>query len=159
MKLATTLELAHINIRREKEGEDDGPVATDLKFVGSVPVDALEGLFSTPTGFDFALGSLYRDDGELVTHDVASMTLAREGLGVALNIHAGLNTSIVFEGADVNRIRLSPQPGRVVDVALRVQCRPNNGDLVKLAEFLGATVELNLQASQTELDLSSDAKA
>lgn len=157
MNIEHELTLAHLNLRREKEGENAGPVAADVKLVGKdVPLAACAGLFSTKTGFEAALGKLYRKDNEMVTVDIESIRLAREGVG----IHASLttvvgNVTLTFAGAQFNKITITPKPGRVVDIAARLQVRPTHEQAAMLAELLENTLRVKIAQAQGNLPLEA----
>lgn len=153
MKWKTLLQLEHLNVRREKDGDDDGPVATDLKLTGTVKAEALLDLFSTQAAFDYALGSLYRPDGEMVTHDIARILLAREGIGVQVRLATEFSEPMDFEGAILDRIKLKPLPGRSVEVCVRVVVKPRPAQLAQLADSLGQDLTLDISQRQSSLAL------
>lgn len=160
MQLHAKLKLSHLNVRREKEGAESGPVAVDIKLTGQLPLEACASLFATKAGYTALLARLYRTDGELVSSDLQTMTLSREGVGVAASLQSDLgNVSLVFEGAQFNKLRLSPLAGRVVEFSGRLQVKPNDGQLSQLGTLLSAEVTASIAQRQSELVLEAPMQA
>lgn len=157
MHLEAELKIAHLNVRREKAGEDDGPVAMDVKLSGVLAIDAIAGLFATPAGFA-QLTSLWQPNGELATVEWSGLTMAREGSGLEISFTTLVAESeIKFTSAKLNNIRLTPKPGKVVDFVARTQLTPSDGQITELVELLGQSVGVSVVQPQMEMPLDQAA--
>ncbi len=154
MKLKAELQIANINVRREKEGENEGPVALDLKLAGSIALADIAELFSTPTGHK-AVADLYTEDGDLRTHDIKTIELAAEGVGVMVGINTGIKSMLDFDCADVNKIKLTLKPGRLIDMAMRLQLKPTKGQIAALTDLLHESTTIHIESKQGELGLET----
>ncbi len=155
MKLKANLIFSHLNVRREKAGEEEGPVAIDIKLTGDVPIAALELLFGTAAGYVQLLENLYRDDNELVTNDLAGMRLNVEAENMEGRIIWGLSESnhLDFKKSKLNNISIVPKAGRIAEFTGRLQLNPQNGELAQYGKLLGEAVELDISPMQQALDL------
>lgn len=153
MKLMANLKIANVNLRREKAGDDEGPIAVDLKLTGTMPPEQLESMFTTKASYKRLLGELWDKDSELVTHDLSHLVLAREGVGVTATLQPEFTDPIEFDGAELNRIRITPQGGRQVDFVARLQVHPTNDQVKRLAEMLDDHVNVVIHQRQQGLDL------
>lgn len=155
VKIKAALMLAHLNIRKEKAGEDEGPVACDVKLSGEIGFKEVKNLFSTKSAFE-VLAGLYQKGGELITHDIATMRLAGEAKNVEASLAVEGGGKVTFEGAKLNKISLQPKPGHIVELSLRLQVHPSGDQHAKLAELLGSTVILEANATQLDLHLDQE---
>lgn len=159
MKLEVTLELSHLNVRREKQGDENGSVAADLKLSGQAPIAKLRGLFSTKASFERLLESLYTKEGELVSSDLTSLKLKTEAHSIRIELSNQdelKQETTVFENAELNKVVISPLAGRVADVSLRLQVKPSDPQIAALAELLMEIVTLNVDSLQMELPVERD---
>lgn len=146
--------VAHVNVRREKAGDTEGPIAIDLKFTGDARPEVLKTLFATDEGYNHVLGNFFGDSGEMVSHDVGSITLRREAIGHRMTITAGLSqTTIGIEDCKVDKIKLTPEDGPLVGYSLRVQVKPTTELIAQLSGLLERQVTVEIEHKQTELDL------
>lgn len=168
MKLEAEMTLSHLSLRREIEGEGDGPVAADIKLTANMAPGKVSGLFASKTSFEQLLKSLYRDDGELVTSDLDSMVLAREYTGVEVNLDTLHGKKPVeFADAKLNKITLEPKAGRVVGVTLRLQVHPTGEQVARLSDMQKMTVNaickggelVKAEEKQTKMDLATGPEA
>lgn len=151
--------VAHLNVRKEKAGEDDGPTACDVKLKATLGVAAVKGLFGTSHSFETVLGNLWTSKGEMASSDVQEITLNRQltGCRVALKPEADAGES--FDGCDLNKIRLKPIAGNQVEVSMRLQCRPDEEQFAWLAKRLNYDVRVTASVKQGSLDLQPKAEA
>lgn len=150
--------LANVNVRREKAGDEQGPVAVDLKFQGEAHPDALKEMFATGAGFDTVLGSLFDEDGEMASHDVDSIRLTRTAVGHSCTIETGLNAVLELETVDADKVVLLPKDGPVVAYSFRVKFKPSPEQLGEISKLLEQQVKLTLARKQSELDLKKPEK-
>jgi len=157
MHLTTEATLAHLNPRREKAAEADGPVAFDAKITATLPLDALAGLFATELGLQ-QLASFYRDDGELATGEWEQHTMARKGSGLEATFAGPISGSdLTFRGVELDKIRLKPEGGRKVAMTARLILHPSQDQVGTLCEWLNQTVLLTITQPQMELPVDSAA--
>lgn len=158
MKINLELTLAHINLRREKEGEEEGPTAADLKLTGDLPIEQLEGLFSTKASFENLLARMFRSDGELVSGDLGSLRLTKEGENLTAEVRSIFEKQgQQFEGAALNKITLTPKSGRHAEVTLRLQVKPSSKQLGRLGESLHHVMVVRTEPRQGELPVDEAA--
>ncbi len=158
MQLQSEFTIKHVNIRREKAGEEQGPVAVDIRLGAKIAPAELHGLFATQASFDRILGQLWNDEDELTTSDLDKITLQRAGVGRLVDLIPQVsNDKLRLEGADVNKITLKPEAGRLVDVSLRVQAKPTKEQIARLSEWLGCSLNVAVSQRQAELPLQSGA--
>lgn len=159
MKLKANLKFASINVRREKEGNEEGPIAIDIGIAGPMQIDLLQDLFSTRKSFDVLLAKLYDESsGELVCGDLASMKLKIDAMNVCVTITTSelKPRSFVLKDCEFNEVKLEPVSGRVCDFKGRIQCKPSKEMLADLSQLLHETLEFDLSPAQSNLDLDSD---
>lgn len=158
MKLDTTLTLAHLNLRREKAGDEDGPIAVDLKFTGDVRPEALAGLFTTEAQFRRILGDRWDKDNDLTITDSTVIKLNVEGLGVTIELNAEISkTQLRWTEANVDSIVLETKPGRVIGLKLRAQVHPTKEQVAQLTDWHSADLLVSLWSRQHDLDLQQPA--
>lgn len=146
--------VAHLNVRREKAGDEEGPVALDIKLTGDARPEDLKQLFATDEGYKHVLGNFFDESGEMVSHDVSTITLRREAVGHRMAIIFGLSdTTIDIETCDVDRIKLTPDDGPMVGYSMRVQVKPSAATLAELSALLERQVTVKIEHKQSELDL------
>lgn len=152
MNFTGALNIAHLNVRKEKSGEDKGPVAVDIKLSGEVGIKAISGFFSTKSAFG-VLDGLYLKGGELITNDVASLRLAGEAKDVkaSIAVEGAPGQPVSFMGAKLNKIVLLPRAGRTVDLTARLQVYPTPDQHARLAELLESTVLVDLHSANMDL--------
>lgn len=157
MHLTTEAVLAHLNPRREKAGENDGPVAFDAKITATLPIDALGGLFATELGLQ-QLAAHWREDGELVTGEWALLTLAREGSGLEATFSGPISgTDLTFRAVELDKIRLKPEGGRKVALTARMILHPSQEQVGQLCEWLNQTVLVAITQPQMEIPIDQAA--
>lgn len=148
--------IQNVNVRREKAGDDEGPIAIDLSLSGTAKPDELTGLFATKASHKRLLAQLFDADGELVTTDLARIALAREGVGCSVALTTPSGEKVEIDTADVNKIVLQPQAGMVVDWKLLVQFKPNDDQRAAVTAMIGRTVDVDVARRQGELELSRE---
>ena len=154
MKLEMTLNLAHLNTRREKAGEDDGPVAVDIKRKGEVKPENCKDLFSTDASFDKLLGELWDKNGELTTSDLGSMRLNREAQDCNIVLETEISKSALkFETGGLSKVTLKPLAGKLIEIGLRLQVHPKPEQYGTLCEWLGHDLDISVKKKQGELSL------
>lgn len=154
MKLDTTLTLSHLNIRREKAGDEDGPIAVDLKLTGDVRPEDIAGLFTTDAQFRRILGDRWDKDNDLTITDSTVIKLNVEGLGVTIELNAEISkTQLRWTEANVDRIVLETKPGRIVALKLRAQVHPTKDQVAQLSDWHSADLLVSLWSRQHDLDL------
>lgn len=159
-QLDVMMNMAHMNLRREKAGEDEGPVAADLKLTAEIGVDALKGLFSTKNAFDTVMGAMWTAKGELATSDVDTITVARELTGCKVTLKAGDHgTAEDFDSGEVNKIRIKPLAGKCCELTIRLQVHPSDEQVAWLAEHYGYDLRVTVAQRQQSLDLQAGASA
>lgn len=158
--LDAVLNFAHINVRREKAGEDDGNVAVDLKLSGELGVDALKGLFGTKTSFERITGNIWTKDGDLASTDLGEIKLTCElsTCQVALKVPDS-NDEETFETGELNKVRIKPLPGRTCEVAMRLQLHPTEDQIAWLSSHLGYDLHAKVAKRQGELNLQKPSTA
>jgi hypothetical protein len=150
-KFNAVMEVSNINIRREKAGEDEGPIAIDVTLKSEMGHKAVKGLFHSDHGYKDVLGQLWTEKGELACVDVDMIRLSREMTGAKVSLKTELGHGVDFEHANVNKIQLVPKPGNIVDVKLRVQSNPTAEQIAKLSEFHGHEIKVVVVQRQGEL--------
>lgn len=167
LSLDATLALENVNVRLEKNGEEDTTVACDLKLVGSLTLEQMRGLFSTDTAFNALLGNLYNKDGEMVTGDLDTLKLAKEFSKVKVSLVGENDTKLAFKDAEVNKIIIAPLAGRHGEVSMRLQIKPTHEQHGDIAEMLGSLVRIKASGrlkqeddpKQSKMTLDSGAAA
>lgn len=158
MKLDTTLTLSHLNLRREKAGDEDGPIAIDLKLTGDVRPEVLSGLFTTDAQFRRILGDRWDKDNDLTITDSTVIRLNVEGLGVTIELNAEISkTQLRWTEANVDSIVLETKPGRIVGLKLRAQVHPTKEQVAQLTDWHSADLLVSLWSRQHDLDLQQPA--
>ncbi|ULQ46961.1 hypothetical protein JN531_001435 [Flagellatimonas centrodinii] len=150
-KVNAMFEVSSINIRREKAGEDEGPIAIDVTLKAELGNKAVKGLFHSDHGYKDVLGQLWTDRGELACVDVDQIRLTREMTGASVSMKTELGHGVEFEHANVNKVQITPRPAGLVDVKLRVQANPTAEQIAKLTEFHGHEIRLVVMQRQGEL--------
>lgn len=153
MKILSAFTIAHLNIRREKAGEEEGPVACDLKLSAELKSEAVASFFSTDASRRRVLDSLWNDDGELTTTDVAKIALATGIKGGTLTLKSEFSAAETFEAADIDRVTLVPRAGWTCEVSMRAQVNPSAEQIGRLSELLGCEVHIAADRKQGELEL------
>lgn len=160
MKLDTNLTLSHLNLRREKAGDEDGPIAVDLKLTGDVRPEDIAGLFSTDAQFRRILGDRWDKDNDLTITDSTVIKLNVEGLGVTIELNAEISkTQLRWTEANVDSIVLETKPGRIVGLKLRAQVHPTKDQVAQLTDWHSAELQVSLWSRQHDLDLQVPEKA
>lgn len=158
MKFDATLNLSHINLRRERAGDEDGPIAIDLKFTGDVRPEVLSGLFTTDAQFRRILGDRWDKDNDLTITDSTVIRLNVEGLGVTIELNAEISkTQLRWTEANVDSIVLETKPGRIVGLKLRAQVHPTKEQVAQLTDWHSADLLVSLWSRQHDLDLQQPA--
>lgn len=148
-KFNAVMEVSNINIRREKAGDEDGPIAVDVTLKAELGEMAIKGLFHSNAAYEKVLGRFWEKDGELACIDVGAIKLTRELEG---KIKIGPDIGFIeFEHGQVNKAEIRPKPARLVDVKIRVQANPSSEQIAKLTEFHGKEVHLVFVQRQGEL--------
>lgn len=150
--------LANVNVRREKAGDEQGPVALDLKFQGEAKPEALREMFATGAGFDVVLGSLFDEDGEMSSHDVETIRLTRTAVGHSCTLETGLTGVLQLETVDADKVVLQPKDGPIVGYSFRIKVKPTPEQLGELSKMLEQEVKVTLARKQSELDLKKPEK-
>lgn len=155
MKIHSTLQLTHVNLRKEMAGDEPGRTAATLSFKGTLSEDAVKPFFSTEASYKKVLGQLWNKDNELATNDIKSIPLAVGIVGGKASIE-GFGDKQEFDETNVDDVVLTPQPGRQVDVALKMSVHPDAESLWFLAEVNRRTVTLTCVPSQMSLPLDAE---
>lgn len=93
MQLIAELNLSHVNLRREKQGEDDGPIACDLKFTGDAKPEELKGLFTTDAQYRRLLAERWDVDNDPTVTDSTSIPLEVKAVGCTIELSAALGAA------------------------------------------------------------------
>lgn len=158
--LDAVLNFAHINVRREKAGEDDGNVACDLKLSGELGADALKGLFATKNSFERVTGNMWTKDGELASTDLGEVKLTAELTTCRISLKVPDSTDEeVFDAGELNKVRIKPLAGRVCEVSMRLQVHPTEEQIAWLSSHLGYDLHAHVAKRQGELNLQRTAAA
>lgn len=151
MDIALAVTVKNLNLRREGAGEDEGPLAYDVKITGTTnDPTKLEGVFSTPASHQLILMSQWRDDNELATQDLEQIPLRIEHSGLRCTLKdpetdpdqeeldLGDEKPQPFEisSCKLSKIKLTAKPNRIVDFAWRLQFYPTPEQISRLAELL-----------------------
>ncbi len=159
MKVDLSLELAHLNVRREREGDQQGSVAADLKLVGEAPISKLRGLFATDAAYNTLLKGLYQENGELICGDLDTMRLKTEAHDVHASLDAPNNlkdSQVVFKNAQLNKITIAPKSGKVAAISMRLQVKPGEHQLEPLSNLLMEVIGLSISSMQMELQTDDE---
>lgn len=159
MKLDTTLTLSHLNLRREKAGEDEGPIAIDLKFTGDVRPEEVAGLFTTEAQYRRVLGDRWDVDNDLTITDATKIPLSVEGIGVTIELETEIaGVKLRWPEGNVDGIVLEAKPGRLLGLKLRAQVHPTKEQVAQLTDWHSADLKVSLWSRQHDLDLQEPAK-
>lgn len=155
MQLDATLTLANLNIRREKAGDDEGPIAVDLKFTGDVKPEEIKGLFTTEAQFRRLLGDRWDVDNDLTVTDSLRIPLEVEGVGCTFELKTELSEKpeLRWTEANVDSITLETKPGRVVGIKLRVQVHPTKEQVAQLTDWHSMDLDVSVWSRQHDLNL------
>ncbi len=159
MKLQAEMNLAHLNVRREKAGDEEGPIAIDLKLTGTLPIAKLEELFATIVGYNVMLANIFREDGELIAADMESFTLSTENENMEGQLQWGLlkeKNKVAFKKASFGSIRITPIAGRQAELSCRLQINPSKNELSSIASVLGEQVDVTIAPMQGSLELQNE---
>lgn len=160
MKLDTTLTLSHLNLRREKAGDDEGPIAIDLKFTGDVRPEDVSGLFSTDAQYRRILGDRWDGDNDLTITDATKIPLSVEGIGVTIELETEIaGVKLRWPEGNIDGIVLETKPGRLVGIKLRAQVHPTKEQVAQLTDWHSADLKVSLWSRQHDLDLQVPEKA
>lgn len=165
MKFQATMRVDHLNIRREKAGDGDGPIACDVKLSAELALDRIAPIFTTPDGFKAALGNLFTDTGELACADIGTLLLTTAAAKQNVQIDDGgiegedQHAPFDFDDATVDNVRIEPKAGRKAALTLRLQVKPSESQLGPLAALLGALVSFSCDQPQLELALGNELAA
>lgn len=144
MQFSHELKLAHMNIRIEKRGKDDGERAIDLKLQGSVQADDLRGLFPTQSDFDVLFGNRWDEKGQPTTAANSALPLDLIGVGQVLRFEPAFADPMEFESVTVDNIHLKLLAGRVVDISMRAQSNPTDDQVGTLSSWLKRGMQLSI---------------
>ena len=154
VKFSAALLVAHLNVRREKAGEEGGPVAADIKLTGLVKSADLVDLFTSDRSAA-VLEGMYDAEGNIVAGDIETLKL-RTGLkSVRATLKPKGGDAVKFDGAELNMLKLTPQIGRTVEVSMRLQVNPTHGQVADLSDLLNVEVKASLEGMQAELDFDA----
>lgn len=160
MKLDTTLTLSNVNLRREKAGDEEGPIAIDLKLTGDVRPEDVAGLFSTDAQYRRILGDRWDADNDLTITDATKIPLSVEGVGVTIELETEIaGTKLRWTEGNVDSIVLETKPGRLIAIKLRAQVHPTKDQVAQLADWHSADLKVSLWSRQHDLDLQVPEKA
>lgn len=160
MKLDTTLTLSHLNLRREKAGDDEGPIAIDLKFTGDVRPEEVAGLFTTEAQYRRVLGDRWDIDNDLTITDATKIPLSVEGIGVTIELETEIaGVKLRWPEGNVDGIVLEAKPGRLIGLKLRAQVHPTKEQVAQLTDWHSADLKVSLWSRQHDLDLAEPVKA
>lgn len=160
MKLDTTLTLSNVNLRREKAGEDEGPIAIDLKLTGDVRPEDVAGLFTTDAQYRRILGDRWDGDNDLTITDATKIPLSVEGIGVTIELETEIaGVKLRWPEGNIDGIVLETKPGRRVGIKLRAQVHPTKEQVAQLADWHSADLKVSLWSRQHDLDLQVPEKA
>lgn len=153
MKLKATLRLAHLNLRREKAGEGDGDIGTDLKLTGQLHLEDLRGLFGASDDHAYALlDGLYDGEGNMRSLAFKDFALSAKGTGVEVRLKTEIaGVEVKFREAEVDQFVLAPQQGRQIELTFRVKANPSDMQVASLAEMLKTDLDVTLTKKQGEL--------
>jgi hypothetical protein len=158
---AQKAKLANINLRGEKHGQDTVP-ACDLSLVIEAPntiLDLLEPGMSEafytvdkdPQQKQLIEGGIQRT--KLRFPKLGPLSLDRELVGYTVTIPHGLDDDAFVTQAKINSFKATLKEGGTVELGLRVQFEPEDGDIDMLAQHIQQSVEVTLTppAAQPEL--------
>jgi hypothetical protein len=151
VRFTAALLVAHLNVRREKAGEEGGPVAADIKLTGLVKSADLQHLFTSDRSAA-VLEGMYDAEGNIAAGDIETLKL-RTGLkSVRAHLKPKGGEAVKFDGAELNQLKLTPQLGRTVEVSMRLQVNPTHKQVADLSDLLNIEVKASLEGMQAELD-------
>lgn len=154
VKFSAALLVAHLNVRREKAGEEGGPVAADIKLTGLVKSADLVDLFTSDRSAA-VLEGMYDAEGNIVAGDIETLKLRSSLKSVRATLKPRGGAQVKFDGAELNQLKLTPQIGRTVEVSMRLQVNPTHAQVADLSDLLNIEVRATLDGMQGELDLAS----
>lgn len=155
MKVLSSFTVSHVNLRREKSGEEDGPVACDLKLTADLKSEAVASYFSTDASRRRVLDSLWNEEGELTTTDVQKISLTTQIKGGTLTLSTEFSAPEKFDTADVNKVTIVPKSGWTCEVSMRAQVNPSAEQIGRLSQLLGCEVHVAADRKQGELELQN----
>lgn len=159
-----TVSVSNVNLRRERAGKKNGPIAVDVSIAGfETPEKKLEGIFSTKASYEKLLGGLFDKDGELRTSDLRRQTLNIEGHGMVLsmqplNEEGEVDTEqgpIDVRPATIDNFVIDLKAGGLVDWSARVRFLMENVNpsLEDVAELMRTDIVLDASPAQRALEL------
>ena len=154
MKVEAAFVVAKVNPRREKAGEDSGPLACDVKLTNTLGSKAVRDLFQTEGSASLFLEKMWSELGELVTTDISKIELSGEIKQGEAKITTEFDSAgMIFREAKLNKIKLIPKPNRVVEVECRLQVYTNPNECGRLCEMTGTEIVMKCESVQGDLDL------
>lgn len=159
MNLEAMLHFSNFNTRTEKHGSEKKVPASDLKFTGAVSLETVKPLFATEAAFNKVVGQLFRKDGELFCMDVDTISLRTEGVGVTAELTTDLGKSkpIKLSEGTIDKIKLTPKPGKVIELSFRLKCKPTPEQIGQLYEMQDTDMKIKA-GGQAQLPLEDDAE-
>lgn len=155
MKVLAQFQISHINIRREKAGEEEGDLGCDISLKSTVKADAVASFFSTESSRRRVLDDLWNEDGELTTTDVSKIGLTTKIEGGTLSLKSEFSAAESFDPANLNKVSIVPIAGGMVEVSMRAQVNPTSEQLGRLSNLLGCEVHVIADRKQGELELQA----
>lgn len=149
-------QIAHINVRQEKHGEEQ-VTALDIKVVVDVPNDFLS--YLDPT-LKWSLYTKTPGQDDLI-EDKTHLPHLRYGAITDLKWHGSMEkAAVTLHGAkrshdieleaDVDKLVLSPRDGGTVGISFRVQVRPDPGMVAKIIAMLGIECKVTVTPHDEE---------
>lgn len=158
MRFQAQMNMAHLNVRREKAGDGPGDIAADLKLSGKVHIADLKDLFLTDHGYAVITG-MYDADGNLRSQDFEDFRLTRELTGTRARLSTALGTPLDFDLADADSFGVGLEINNTALVSFRLQVHPTDDQISTLAELLMSDVTVVLEQVQGELKLAGGTEA
>lgn len=152
-----TAEIAHLNLREEKHGDDD-VLAVDVKVVTNVPNDFLSQLHPTLKWSLYSKGEdgqqeLVEDKGHLPHLRYSALPqLAWAGTmkGATFVVHGAKKADDLSFEAEVGKLRLECKEGGTVMVTFRASVLPTAEQSGALAALLGQEAKVSVRPSTEE---------
>lgn len=148
--------LRHLNVRNELHGEER-VLAADLEFEGDFEGSVLEmfhpGLQEALYAMSEAADMVDKANGtptRLKFPSLGVLKLEAEVTGAWVGAGFGVGEGIAFDLANVGKFRVECMDGGTVSVRFRVQVKPDDNQLSKLAALLDSAVPVTIRAPKVE---------
>lgn len=158
MKMKATTSLTRLTVKRDKDGEEEGDVGTDLYFTGQVHLSDLKKVFNEDHGFAI-LEALYDAEGNLASLAFANFTLSAHGTAIEATFKTEIaGVAIKLRDVEADQFELAPKVGRQFDLSFRIRANQSEAQIGQLAEKLKTDLVVDLWSRQGELHFGPPAE-